>query len=76
MRHSYPVEFTLDDGMHVVVKKTGDHVFDFALEPTKGDSRHFYINDEEEFTDQKEAELDFDQLNAVRTFWLLTRDQD
>jgi hypothetical protein len=75
MRHSYPVEFTLDDGMHVVVSKAGIHVFDFEIEPAKGDRRHFFIDEEEEFTDQKEAELDFDQLNALRTFWLITRNE-
>ncbi len=39
-------------------------------------TRHFILNEEEEFTTEKEKELDFDQLNALRRFWLETRDEE
>ena len=70
MVKSFPLEFTLDDGIHVVVKKAGEHVYDFTLRPKGGPERHFTVNDNEEFTEEKEQALDFDQLNALRRFWL------
>ena len=76
MRKDFPLEFNLDDGTHVVVRKTGYHLYDFTLKPDDGPERDFSVNDEEEFTDEKEKALDFDQLNALRRFWLETRDQE
>jgi hypothetical protein len=76
MRKDFPLEFNLDDGTHVVVRKAGNHLYDFTLKPGHGPERHFSVNDEEEFTDEKEKALDFDQLNALRRFWLETRDEE
>ena len=76
MEKVYPLEFTLEDGTHVVVNKAGGDKFDFAMKPESGPVRHFTISNNEEFTESKEAGLDFDQLNAVRVFWLKTRDED
>jgi hypothetical protein len=73
MHKDFPLEFTLEDGIHVVVNKISAHTYDFTLNSKERPSRHFTINDEEEFTEEKEKELDFDQLNALRTFWLKTR---
>ena len=74
MKHSYPMEFVLDDGTRVVVDKTGTHHYTFALTPQNGAVEHFTVNDDEEFTEEKEKLLSFDQLNALRLFWLKTRD--
>ena len=76
MRKNYPLHFTLEDGTHVTVNKTGEHIYDFTLKDHEKAERHFTINDAEEFTDEKEKTLDFDQLNALRRFWLETRNDD
>lgn len=73
MEKTFPLHYTLDDNTEVTVNKTGDHLYDFTLKPDDGAASGFTYNDEEEFTDAKEAALDFDQLNALRKFWLLTR---
>ena len=69
MSEHYPVKFTLEDGVHVTVNKTGDNVYDFTLQPEKGPARHFTFLEDKPRNDVIES-LDFDQLNAVRRFWL------
>ena len=69
MAKGYPVKFTLEDGVHVVVNKTGIKTYDFTLTPKSGTERHFTFVDDKSKDDVTET-LDFDQLNAVRRFWL------
>ncbi|MGI8583187.1 MAG: hypothetical protein ACR2KX_13375 [Chitinophagaceae bacterium] len=69
MSEHYPIKFTLEDGVHVTVNKTGDNTYDFTLKPEKGPERHFSFADDQPRNDLIEL-LDFDQLNAVRRFWL------
>lgn len=76
MEKEFPLEFTLEDGTHVVVKKAGGNKYDFELKPEDGAARHFTIDGDEKFTDEKEKELNFDELNALRRFWLETRDAE
>lgn len=76
MEKKFPMEFTLEDGTHVTVSKTGTHTYNFTLKDEGKPARHFTHNDEEEFTEEKEKTLDFDQLNALRRFWLQTRNED
>jgi hypothetical protein len=77
MEKEFPLEFTLEDGTHVIVNRTGNHLYDFTFkDDDEASPRHFTYNDEEEFTAEKEQTLDFDQLNALRRFWLETRDEE
>ena len=76
MEKKFPLEFNLEDGTHVVVNKTDNHLYDFTLRDEEHGTRHFTLNDQEEFTDEKEKALDFDQLNALRRFWLETRNEE
>lgn len=76
MQKDFPLEFTLEDGIHVVVNKTAPNIYDFSLKSDEGPTRHFTVNEDEEFTEEKEKSLDFDQLNALRKFWLETRNED
>ena len=69
MSKHYPLKFTLEDGVRVEVDKTGDNTYDFILTPKKGIPRHFKYVDEIP-RDKGIDALDFDQLNAVRRFWL------
>ncbi|HET7897716.1 MAG TPA: hypothetical protein VFL47_08600 [Flavisolibacter sp.] len=70
MKKHYPVEFTLENGTHVIVNHAGDNTFNFSLRPEDGAESHFSYKDDETFTEEKEQQLDFDQLNALRRFWL------
>lgn len=76
MAKEFPLDYSLEDGTAVTVNRAGTHRYDFTLQPEGGKARHFSYDDAEEFTDEKEAALDFDQLNALRRFWLLTRETD
>ncbi len=69
MSKHYPLKFSLPDGVHVEVDKTGDNTYNFILTPKEGAQRRFeYV---EQIPRDKSIEmLDFDQLNAVRRFWL------
>ena len=66
----YPLKFTLEDGIHVQVNKTGNEIYDFTLSSNEGPDRHFTFVDDDRTKDEKTESLDFDQLNAVRAFWL------
>ena len=69
MSEHYPVKFTLEDGIHVEVNKTSENSFDYILTPENGaQSRFTFV--EEIPRDKNIDSLDFDQLNAVRRFWL------
>lgn len=70
MAIEYPLEFTLENGTHVTVNRLKNKNYDFELKPEEGETRHFAYNDDETFTTEKEEKLDFDQLNALRRFWL------
>ncbi|RYF46646.1 MAG: hypothetical protein EOO38_13715, partial [Cytophagaceae bacterium] len=76
MDKEFPIEFTLEDGTHVTVTQNGNHLYDFTLKDEDQAPRHFTYNDEEVFTEEKEKSLDFDQLNALRRFWLETRSEE
>jgi hypothetical protein len=70
MKKSYPLKFTLDTGTQVVVTQTGTHSFDFTLQPMKGPTSHFtYLQDGRSKTVVEEP-LEFEQIDALRTFWL------
>ena len=73
MSKQYPLRFTLEDGIKVVVNKTGNNTYDFTLDKHGAASHFTYVNDGRPKS-EIDAGLDFDQLNAVRRFWLETED--
>ena len=70
MSTHFPLKYTLEDGVHVVVNQTGNDTYDFTLTSKEGTQRHFSFVDDERPKEEKIEALDFDQLNAVRAFWL------
>ncbi len=70
MAIEYPLEFTLENGTHVVIRKNDEHHYDFALRPKEGTESHFTYDDTVTYTSEMEDRMDFDQLNALRRFWL------
>ena len=73
MSAHYPLNFTLEDGAHVVVNKTGNETYHFTI-TKEGADRHFTYVDDNRSRDEKTESLDFDELNAVRLFWLKQHD--
>ncbi len=74
MSKQFPLNFILEDGVHVKVDKTGNNTYDFTLTPKEGTERYFTYIDDDRPKDQIVGSLDFDQLNAVRRFWLERED--
>ena len=70
MEKQDPIRFTLDDGVQVAVERTENRVLHFTLQPEDGPARHFSYPEDAPATDEVEAQLDFDQLNALRRYWL------
>jgi hypothetical protein len=73
MSKHYPLKFTLEDGIQVLVNKKENNTYDFSL-TKEGDTRHFTFVDDNRTKAEIDASLDFDQLNAVRRFWLEKED--
>ena len=69
MSAHYPLKFTLEDGVLVEVSKTGESTYDFTLTPPEGAARHFTYDDNRP-KDKIIEEANFDELNAIRRFWL------
>ena len=70
MIESFPLQFTLSSGTEVTVNKTGGNTYDFTLKPEEGAADHFtYVEDNRPKTAWDES-LEFEQLDALRTFWL------
>lgn len=70
----YPLKFILEDGVHVEVNKMGNSTYDFTLTRKEATAHHFILVDDDRTKDQIIESLDFDQLNAVRRFWLEKED--
>lgn len=66
----YPLQYTLEDGLLVEVNRGINETYNFTLTPKEGAVRYFTLVDDERPKDEKTALLDFDELNAVRAFWL------
>lgn len=74
MVKQFPIEFTLDSGTHVVVDRIETDTYDFTLKPHDGPSRHFTYIEGEKTKAELDETLDFEQLEALRTFWLEDED--
>lgn len=72
----YPLKYALESGTQVVVSKTGDNTYNFSLTTTDGLSDNFTYTDDNRSRDEIEDSLDFDQLNALRAFWLKRAELD
>jgi nitrous oxide reductase accessory protein NosL len=74
MIENFPIEYTLESGTRVVVNKTGTDTYDFSLKPLEKSAGNFiYIDDGRPKAEWDES-LDFEQLEALRTFWLMNEE--
>lgn len=69
MSTKLPLKFTLEDGVLVEVTKSEGNTYDFALTAPEGAVRHFTYDDNRP-KDKVIEEANFDELNAIRRFWL------
>ncbi|PIQ20633.1 MAG: hypothetical protein COW65_13880 [Cytophagales bacterium CG18_big_fil_WC_8_21_14_2_50_42_9] len=74
MNSQFPLEFTLDNGSHVVVNKTGTHTYDFTIHADHGAAHQFTYVDEGKSKTEVEEPLSFVEIDALRRFWLETED--
>ena len=74
MKNQFPLEFTLENGNQVVVEKTEPNIYIFNIQPEEGPSRQFTYVDDGKTRTEAEASLDFEEVDALRTFWLETSD--
>jgi hypothetical protein len=72
MNPHFPLKFTLDTGTHVVVSETGTGRYDFELSTEAGTPRRFTYIDGEKTKAEWDEEADYDQMEALRMFWLKT----
>jgi hypothetical protein len=70
MSKHYPIKFTLEDGVDVEVNKTATNTYDFTMVGSHQQARRFTIVDDDRPKDEITRGLNFDELNAVRRFWL------
>jgi hypothetical protein len=70
MQHHFPMTFTLESGTQVKVSNAGGNTYEFSLTTTHGMSDNFTYVEDQRSRDEIEEPLDFDQLNALRAFWL------
>lgn len=70
MQTHYPITFTLDNGVKVQVSKTAGNTYYFYLTETGRTNDNFTYVEDNRTKEEVEESLDFNQLNALRTFWL------
>lgn len=66
----FPIRFTLESGTEVAVHKNSAGSYDFALVNSDGINDNFTYVPDNRSREEVENTLDFDQLNALRAFWL------
>ena len=74
MATHFPLHFTLGNGTAVVVHQQANGGYEFALTPTHGAAHSFTYHEGEHTKAEWDKLLEFDQLDALREFWLKTED--
>ena len=74
MATHFPLEYTLESGTAVVVTKEENGLFRFSLTPAEGPAQSFTYRENEHTKAEWDAMLEFEQLDALREFWLKTED--
>lgn len=74
MHPHFPMEFTLDSGTRVRITPAEDQSFHFTLLPEHGPERHFVYREGEHSKSEWDEIADFEQLEALRVFWLRTEE--
>ena len=74
MTNNFPLEYTLENGSQVLVSRSGASTFDFNIKPENGAAQQFtYVQDGRTKSEVEES-LSFEELDALRRFWLETEE--
>jgi hypothetical protein len=74
MSRHFPIEYTLESGTHVTVTKNDHDTYEFFLTPIDGPAEKFIYQEGEHSKAEWDAMLEFEQLDALREFWLKVED--
>lgn len=74
MIENFPVEFTLESGTKVIVHKRSADTYEFLLKPTEKPGGNFIYVDDGRPKSEWDESLDFEQLEALRSFWLMNEE--
>lgn len=74
MIETFPIEYTLESGTHVTVDKRDDRTFEFKLRPTEEPANGFTYIQDDRSKSEWDDKLEFEQLEALRKFWLKNED--
>jgi hypothetical protein len=74
MATHFPIEYRLESGTHVRVTKKDADTYEFFLTPTDGPAQQFVYREDEHTKAEWDEMLQFEQLDALREFWLKTED--
>lgn len=74
MSTHFPLNYTLDNGTDVLVRQDGGGRYHFTLTDADGRSRQFTYVDGKRTKAEWDDTTDFEQLEALRRFWLETED--
>lgn len=74
MTKHYPIDFTLESGTKVTVDKQSDERYDFTLTHQDKPASCFTYIDDGRPKAEWDNKLGFEELEALRKFWLITEE--
>ena len=74
MIQHFPVEFTLESGIEVQVDKRESNTYEFILRSAEKTVNNFTYIDDGRPKAEWDDRLDFEQLEALRRFWLINEE--
>ena len=74
MAEQFPVEYHLESGTKVTVDKISERNFNFTLQPKEGNASQFTYVHDESTKGEWDDELEFEQLDALKAFWIKYED--
>jgi|GEM_PF-6905898 len=74
MIENFPIEYALESGTQVTVNKTSATTYVFDLQPVEKRGGNFTYVDDGRTKAEWDNALDFEQLEALRKFWLLNEE--
>lgn len=74
MTTQFPLEYSLENGTQVTVSDQGSGLYEFRMQPGHGEPRNFTYVDGRHTKAEWDEMLDYEQLEALRKFWLETEE--
>lgn len=74
MIDNFPIHYTLESGTQVTVNRSAADTYDFDLMPTEGTASPFTYVEGQKTKSEWDHILNFEQLEALRKFWLMNEE--